>query len=167
MPRLMLLRHAKAESAGKGGGRDHDRALGDRGRRDADEAGRIIAGRGEPIELVLCSTSLRTRETWDSVQAALREGPEVRFLRQIYEAQDTYLDLLRSEAGTAGSVLLVGHNPAIQDTAVALGGGANRLPSGFPTAALAIFDFDGSWSDLAPGAARLVDFITPSAPGSD
>ena len=173
MPRLLLLRHAKAESSGKGGGRDHDRALSKRGAREAAEIGRIIAPQAGALELVLCSTSLRTRETWEAVAPALHPEPEVRFLRAIYETDETYLQLLRSEGGEAQALLLIGHNPAVQETALVLAAprgaraGDPGIPANFPTAAVAIFDFDGSWADLDRGAARLAAFHTPGAAERD
>ncbi len=165
MPRLLLLRHAKAERSGKGGKADHDRQLSKRGRNAAADAGRALAERRKAIDLVLCSTSQRTRETWDAVQAATGDEPEMRFLRELYEAGDTYLDILRAEGGEAPSLLLVGHNPTIQATAVALAAepdsaAATSMATRFPTAALAILDFEGAWADLRPGAAVLAGFLT-------
>ncbi len=155
--RLLLLRHAKAESTGKGGVQDHDRALSDRGRGDATEMGRAIAGRSEPVELVLCSTSRRTRETWERVQPALLGAPEVRFLRELYTAEDTYLEILGSEGGAAASVLLIGHNPTIHETARALD---PDFPRHFPTAALAVFESDADWTGLEQPVARRLAFLT-------
>lgn len=168
MPHLLLLRHAKAESAGKGSGGDHERALSTRGRNDAAEMGSVFAARGETVELVLCSTSLRTRETWELVRPAVHGSPEVRFLRGIYTAEDTYLDILRAEAGGAASLLLIGHNPTMQNTAATLaakdgGAGGHDFPADFPTAALAILAFEGSWADLQPGTARQIAFLTPGS----
>src|SRR5688500_5630529 len=164
MPRLLLLRHAKAERA-RAGEKDHSRVLSKRGRRDAEEMGRRIAESGEGPELLLCSTSERTRQTWDLVQPALADRIETRFVRALYEADD-YLDILKAEGGDARSVLLIGHNPAIQGTAVRLvaeprtADGAD-LSSQFPTAALAILEGDVGWAELEPAMMRLAAFIRP------
>ena len=164
MPRLLLLRHAKAERA-RAGEKDHSRALSKRGRRDAEEMGRRIAESGERPDLLLCSTSERTRQTWDRVQPALADRIKTRFVRALYEADD-YLDILRAEGGDAQSVLLIGHNPAIQGTAVRLVAeprtvdGAD-LSAQFPTAALAILESDAGWAELKPAMMRLVAFISP------
>jgi phosphohistidine phosphatase len=167
MPRLLLLRHAKAASAEKGGGGDHERALSERGRNDAAEMGRVMAARGETVGLVLCSTSRRTRETWELVQPALRGAPKVRFLRGIYSSEETYIDILRAEGDGADAVLLIGHNPTIQSTALTLaaddGGASGGFPPHFPTAALAILSFDGSWAELQPGTGKPLAFLVPES----
>jgi len=164
MPRLILLRHATAERAGARQS-DHERALTKEGRKEAVAAGRAIADLGEPIDIVLSSDSKRTRETWDGVTSEIGWRPEVRFLPQLFEAHD-YLPTLREQAGRASHVLLIGHNPAMHDTAVRLAAGLSgrdgaKLRSGFPKGALALFDFDGEWTSLQPGRMRLVAFIEP------
>lgn len=166
MPRLLILRHAKAERAGKASARDFDRALSERGERDAEEMGRIVAERGGSIDLVLCSSSERTRQTWNGVRQGLKKPPDPRFLRELYDGQASYLDILRNEGGKAGTVLLIGHNPSIQETAVLLaadvsGPDGQTMKAQFPTAALAMLEFDGEWTDLTPGSARLAAFIRP------
>jgi phosphohistidine phosphatase len=164
MPRLLLLRHAKAERA-RAGDKDHSRALSKRGRRDAEEMGRRIAESGERPELLLCSTSERTRQTWALVQPSLADRTKTRFMRALYEADD-YLDILRAEGGDAQSVLLIGHNPAIQATAVRLVDEPRTVDGGdvsaqFPTAALAILESDAGWAELKPAMMQLVAFIRP------
>ena len=165
MPSLLLLRHAKAERA-RPGESDHERVLAERGRTEAAAVGRAMRERGERPDLVLCSTSVRTRETFELAGIALRGKPEVRFLKKLFDAGGDYFGVLKQEGGGAASVLVVGHNPAIQETALRLAeslaskDGA-RLKQNFPPAALAIFDFDGGWLDLAPGTARLAALITP------
>lgn len=165
MPRLLLLRHAEAERSGKGGKGDHERQLSKRGERAAANTGRALAERRKPIDVVLCSTSQRTRETWEAVQTVVGGEPDVRFLRELYNSGETYLDILRAQGGEAPSLLLIGHNPAIQETAVALdsepdNAEGTRMAVRFPTAALAILDFEGAWADLRPGAAVLAGFLT-------
>jgi len=164
MPRLILLRHASAERAGPGES-DHDRALTKGGKKEATAAGQVLGQRGEKIDLVLSSDSRRTRDTWKGVAAEIDAKPDVRFLRSMFESND-YLPTLKSEGRKAGSVLLIGHNPAMHGTAVEIaaslsGRDGARLRSGFPKAALAIFDFDGEWKTLRPGQMRLEAFIEP------
>ena len=121
---------------------------------------------------MLCSSSARTRETWELARAALGAAPEVRFLRSIYEADADYLPILREEGGEASSLVLVGHNPAIHATALRLakalaGPDGAALAQQFPTAALAVFDFDIPWEKLKPGAMKLVAFLRPSGGEGD
>ena len=164
MPRLLLLRHAKAERA-RPGVSDHERPLSDRGRDDAATIGAAMAGRGERPDAVLCSTSQRTRQTWDALRPILQASPEPRFGRELYDAAD-YLPILRRDGGDAHALLVIGHNPTVHETALLLAGDLGGRDGGalkqrFPTAALAILDFDGSWSDLQPGGARLAAYIRP------
>jgi len=166
MRRLLLLRHAKAERA-RPGETDHERTLAKRGRKDSEAMAKVIAERGEQPDLVLCSTSVRTRQTFEPIRPALAGAPEERFLRALFEAGRDYLPLLRQEGGTALSLLLIGHNPAIHETAVRLAADLDaadgkNLSARFPTAALAIFDFDGDWAEIRPACMRLAAFVTPS-----
>ncbi len=103
---------------------------------------------------------------FEPIRPALAGEPEERFLRALFEAGRDYLPLLRQEGGTALSLLLVGHNPATHETAVRLAAdldtpAGKELSARFPTAALAIFDFDGDWADIRPASMRLAAFITP------
>jgi phosphohistidine phosphatase len=162
MPRLILLRHATAERA-RPRETDHERTLTRGGQKEAKAAGHVLAQRGEAIDLVLSSDSQRTRETWDSVAPEIDAKPKIRFLRSLYEA-DSYLPALRSEGGNATCVLVVGHNPAMHVTAIEAaeslsGRDGQKLASGFPKGAIAIFDFNGEWTSLQPGRMRLVAFI--------
>ena len=165
MPRLLLLRHATAERA-RPGEKDHDRPLTKGGRKEATAIGKAIADVGR-VDLVLSSTSTRTRETWDGVAEALKKKkPEARFLRSLYEPAGTYLPTIRSEGGEAEIILVVGHNPAIQETAVELAvdlasRDGRKLAARFPKGGLAVFEFDGAWRSLQPRAMRLTAFIGP------
>ena len=93
--------------------------------------------------------------------------PDTHFLPSLYERLDEdYLDEIRRHAGAARALLVVGHNSATQTTASTLArdDGSERLKrmrQEFPTGALALFDAEGAWADLAAGAARLVDFVRP------
>lgn len=165
MPRLLLLRHATAERA-RPGASDHQRRLTKRGHREATSAGSLIAERGEEIDLVLSSDAARTRETWEGVEPRLNGTPEVRLLRSLYDAHGTYLPILHDEGGRAGVILLVGHNPTIHATATSLApdlGGRDGaiLAERFPKSALAVLDFDGEWTTLAPREMRLTAFLLP------
>jgi phosphohistidine phosphatase len=163
MPHLLLFRHTKAERT-QPGSTDHARALTKSGRKDSAAMGKAVAKNG-PVDLVLCSDALRARETWEMASQALDSRPEVKLTRAIYDADD-YVPILNTEGGDAKTILLVGHNPAMQETAVSLvedlsGPNGTMLSSRFPKAALAVLDFEGDWATLSPGQAWLVDFVIP------
>ncbi|BAU82297.1 phosphohistidine phosphatase [Streptomyces laurentii] len=165
--RIVLLRHAKADWPQTS---DHERPLAERGRTDAPVAGRRLADTGIGFDLALCSTALRTRETWKLAVQELPERPKTVYEERIYEASPGELIALLNETPDAvADLLLVGHNPGMHGLADILTGRsegdalARMNQVGFPTAAFAVLTFDGSWKSVEPGTGTLVDFWTPHA----
>ena len=172
--RLMLLRHAKSDWPDVP---DRDRPLAKRGQRDAPVIGRWLHDHGYQPELVICSAALRTRQTWDLVAPELGGSPSVTFEPRAYAASAiTLLYLVRELPGGCRAALLVGHNPGVSELASTLletpgdsapGGGAPGAgPPGspglrFPTAAVAVLEFDGDWAGLSLAQARLVAYTSP------
>ena len=85
MRRLMILRHAKAERAAPGG-RDHDRALNERGREDARKIGDYMARHGLLPDRVVVSPAIRTRETWEHAALSVPDTRAVALEPRLYEA---------------------------------------------------------------------------------
>ena len=166
---LMLLRHAKSSLADAGQA-DPDRPLNDRGKQAAVAVGRYMASHGLAPQLVLCSPARRARETWSLVAGELTTIPEILVAAEIYDFGDgkALMECLRSKAGAAQSVLLVGHNPSIGELAQTLIGTGSeklreRLEKKYPTATLAVFSFDlGNWESLAAGSGTLLRFVRPA-----
>lgn len=164
---LLLLRHGKS-SWDDPSLADHDRPLAKRGRKAAERMGEHLRVAGLRPDLVVSSPSRRTRETLDRLGL---EGPEVRLADAVYQAtDDELLGLVREVPEAVGSILLIGHNPAMQELAVQLCGDdrgvkAQQLREKFPTGALAVFEIDGAWRKLVSGSARLVSFTTPRGLG--
>ena len=166
MPRLIVLRHAKAASPANV--LDIDRPLAPRGRDASTLMGRYLSDEGLVPDLALVSPSHRTRETWHLVQPSLGDVM-VRFEPSIYAAPSPLLLTILQEITTPSqSVLLVGHNPGCEELVQALAGSGDadaleRLRRKFPTAALAVIDFNGeSWAELEPDTGRLERFVTPA-----
>ncbi|MBV8432041.1 MAG: histidine phosphatase family protein [Solirubrobacterales bacterium] len=155
---LYLLRHAKS-SWDDPGLEDHDRPLAPRGRKAAKLIGAYLARHHTAISLVLCSPAVRTRQTLELV------GPpgEVQIEPELYRASSVQLlDRLHRAPETADAVMVIGHNPAIQDLAAGLVGPATDLGARkFPTAALATLTFAGAWPELGWGGAEPAEFLTP------
>jgi phosphohistidine phosphatase len=174
MRRLLLLRHAKSDWA-KAEGRardDHERPLTTRGRMAASLMGRYMRDRNYLPALVLCSTAVRTRETLDMVLPALEVSPKVRYEDSLYLAEwPRLLETLRAAPTEASPLLLIGHNPGLEQLAIALLAKpktaairalAEAMARKFPTTALAVLNFrGGSWDAVKPGTGRLVDFMRP------
>jgi phosphohistidine phosphatase len=167
MARLFLLRHAKS-SWGDPGVADFDRPLNLRGRASAPLMGRHMADHALVPDRVLCSAARRTRETFAGILPFLSGDFEARFVKGIYDCpSDTYLPLIRRHGEGARRLMLIGHNPVIQETALSLIGRGNpdlvsAIGAKFPTAGLAVIDFDGEgWADVGPGSGRIVAFFRP------
>ncbi len=166
MRRLLLLRHAKAVPATAR--RDYDRALIERGRRDAERIAAFVAEAGMIPDLVIFSAAERTRETATIVLAAWPRPVEARAEPALYDATRPAIHaIVRALPDAAASVMLVGHNPGVAELANVLAGrGAKidmlRMAGKFPTSGLAALEFDvDRWRDAAYGAARLTRFATP------
>jgi phosphohistidine phosphatase len=162
--RLVLLRHAKA-AAPEPGRRDADRPLTSRGRADAAAAGAWLVAHVGPPDLVVCSPSVRTRETWSAATGAARAlaGCEVRLEPSVYDAwPDTLLDLVRAVPDARSTVVLVGHAPGVPALAERLNRSSGTAPVGdFPTSALAVLAVTGRWADLGPASATLGAYAVP------
>jgi phosphohistidine phosphatase len=152
--RIIVLRHAKADWPNQVA--DHERPLADRGRHQAPEAGRWLTDSGINPDYVLCSTALRTRETWKLAAHELPKRPR-EIIAVLQETPDEFADLI-----------LVGHNPGVLGLTQVLAGdegdvdALNRLRlSSFPTAAIAVLSFAGPWKSVEPGVAKLDSYHTP------
>lgn len=169
MRRLLLLRHAKAvQDSGEG---DPARRLSGRGRADAALMGRAMNMRGYLPDLALCSPSRRTMETWDMLSPELDGVVEINFIKGLYLANPkNIVAAIQTAPDSARALLLIGHNPGMEECAVRLArepvtrAEAKKLAEmreKFPTCALAVLDFDvETWRDVA-GGGILLEFIRP------
>jgi phosphohistidine phosphatase len=169
MRRLLLLRHAKAERS-RPGERDHERVLTPRGRGDAPKLGAYMVRHAFIPDLVVVSTAARTRQTWELAATAFENAPPVQYDGRLYEAApQAILNVIRDTGPQVGTLLVVGHNPGLQELAaqlVAVGDSdaCQRLKEEFPTCALAVINFMvEDWSRLHPHAGRLEHLVTPQS----
>lgn len=157
MDRLILFRHGKAVADAESGD-DFDRRLAPRGARESAEMAERLAGLGYAPDLALVSPALRTRETWDAAEPAFA-GAEARFPPELYLADPGVLRRTAIVAGAqARTVMLVAHNPGLQDLTVRMlmeGGADIALLSSaqqrFPTATAAVFRIDPDGRPVADG----------------
>jgi phosphohistidine phosphatase len=166
--RLVLLRHAKSAWPDVP---DHERPLAPRGERDAPAAGRWLRTSGFVPDLVLCSTARRARETWQLAEEKLGAHPDVVLEQRVYGAStDELLHLARETPSGVRTLMIVGHDPAMQSLTLELADAEpgrdadalGRVRDKFPTAGIAVLAFTGAWRDLGPGQARLADFAGPA-----
>jgi phosphohistidine phosphatase len=170
MLRLLLLRHAKAASPS--GTLDLDRPLAKRGQEAALVMGNYMKKERLEPDLALVSSARRTQETWERVQPILGEI-EMRPEGRIYEASvGRLLEVVREVEPEMRTVLVIGHNPGFEELAKLLIGegdmdGILRLGQKYPTAGLAVIDFDlDRWSDIDKKSGRLERFVTPKSLGT-
>lgn len=163
MPELLILRHAKSDwSTGEA---DFDRPLNPRGQRDAPRMGNWLKSQGLTPNLVLSSPARRARETTLAVVQALALDEEaIRWEAGIYEAHPGALMtvLRRCPAGT-GRVLMVGHNPGLEQLLLRLCPRLSIPADGklLPTATVAHLQLSLDWPELEPGSGELHTLMRP------
>ncbi|MGH2735938.1 MAG: SixA phosphatase family protein [Actinomycetota bacterium] len=165
MPTLFVLRHAKSSWA-EDDRPDHERRLAERGQKAGRRmATHIMDARIAP-DVVLCSSATRARETLALVAAGFSTRPDVRIDERLYGADAAaIIALLQQELPPeVESVLVVGHNPALQDLVVELAGEGDlrdEVAHKFPSGALATLQVGRAWAELGPGEATLDAFVKP------
>lgn len=165
MPRLWLLRHAKS-SWDEPGLDDHDRPLAPRGLDAAARVAGYLERETIRPSLVVCSSARRARETLSAVLPSLGTDLTVRIDPDLYTFSGArLLEVVLGFPDACEEVMLIGHNPAIEDLAATLARAGERLETlraKYPTAGLAGLDLDvASWADVAPGRAKLATFVVP------
>ncbi|MBZ9744584.1 histidine phosphatase family protein [Mesorhizobium sp. CO1-1-7] len=165
MKQLLLLRHAKS-SWDDPDLNDFDRPLAERGLKAARLIGRELGARNWLPDQALVSPALRTRDTWRLVAAELPVHPRVAFADALYDAAAAdILGQLRKADPSTSCLLVLGHNPGLEELAKQLAGPGSeakarkRLEEKFPTAALARFVLEDDWSGVS--AARLTHCLRP------
>jgi phosphohistidine phosphatase len=173
MRRLMLLRHAKTESEAPTG-RDQDRRLDERGRRDATDIGSWIGRHPPSPDIVLVSPAVRAQQTWNLAAEAMQDHapqPQAETVAGLYGADPAQLlQMVRMASATdPRQLMLVGHNPGMHELALALAGsgdadGRRALADNLPTSGLVVFDFAiDNWNDVGFRHGKLVLFLTPKS----
>ena len=167
MRRLLILRHAKSSWAELGAS-DHDRPLNRRGEEAAPRIGAYLRRHKLIPDGVLCSTARRARATWDLVAAEAPAAPPATYEARLYDATPrTLLDVFRHAPSGAQSVLVVGHNPGLQEVATQLIAAGDlddreRLREKLPTGGLVVIDFTiEGWAKLHARSGRLERFVVP------
>ncbi|MDX8480439.1 histidine phosphatase family protein [Mesorhizobium sp. VK24D] len=165
MRQLLILRHAKS-SRDDPKLDDFDRPLAPRGLKTAPLIGRELSRRGWLPELALVSPALRTRDTWRLVAEELPKHVHAEFAEELYEAAPAAI-LARVRQAKASSLIVIGHNPGLQNFVLRLAGAGSdagvfgKIEAKFPTAALARFTVDEDWASLEFGGARLTHCVRP------
>jgi phosphohistidine phosphatase len=164
---LLLMRHAKAERL-EAGGNDFDRSLAPRGQADAKTIGTYLVRHRSIPDRSVISPATRTRETWARASGAFEKTPPASFENRLYDAAPAaILDVIKQTPDSVGTLLVIGHNPGLQELAAMLVASGDvdareRMGREFPTSALATISFAvETWSGVHARGGRLEHFITP------
>ncbi len=173
MKTVTLFRHSKSGDKDNPNIEDFDRPLASRGLKAAPKMGAVMRDRKLKPDLILSSPSVRTRQTLSlAAPEAWDTPPEIRFEERLYDASaQTLFKALRELADDVAHVMIVGHNPGLQELAAALVSPGSRareeLKEKLPTSAVVSFDFNARhWAKLMPGSGRLRLSISPNMLGS-
>lgn len=147
---LILLRHAKSDWSGDEA--DLLRPLAKRGRHQAPEAGRWLAANIGSVDLAVVSPAERARSTWKLASAELAAPPPIRFEERAYTASGSaLLGIVRELPDDVKTVVLVGHNPGLEELASALSGHEVQML----TSGLAVLSVDAPWSTAGHSSSAL------------
>ncbi|HLN79017.1 MAG TPA: histidine phosphatase family protein [Nocardioidaceae bacterium] len=147
---LILLRHAKSDWSGDAA--DIARPLAKRGRRQAPESGRWLNANIAGIDLAIVSPASRAQSTWDLVAAELDAPPPTRIDDRVYAASGVdLLGVVQELPEDIDTVVLVGHNPGLEELVARLTG----EPVPLPTSAIAVIAMPGSWVTAGHTSAAL------------
>lgn len=112
------------------------------------------------VDLVLCSSARRARETLERLGDTFGDAETLDEDGLYGAGDDELLERLRRLPAEVDSVAVIGHNPGLHDLAVALTRAGRKLER-YPTGAVAVLEFEGPWSDLDSGRAKLRSFVKP------
>ena len=169
MKKVTLFRHAKSGDKNNPDIDDFRRPLAQKGLKAAPKMGEAMRGAKLTPDLILCSPSVRTRQTLElAATEAWDSHPDVRFEKRLYEASSAaLLKALKELPSNVTHVMVVGHNPGLQELAARLAPPDSEARHQFreklATAAIVSFSFGvGDWKDLKPGAGQLQLSISPA-----
>jgi len=158
MRELILLRHAHADPAITGQ-TDMDRPLSPEGLAEAEAAGRWLHANHLVPDLVLCSPSRRTRETLEAVLEAVGYVDQ-RLEDDIYEGSSGVLAALADRHRTVDRLLVVGHNPGLEQLVALMHSGQSGDYRGMPPGGVAVLKLPVD-AEVEPGIASLSAFWWP------
>jgi len=162
--RLVLIRHAKAAD----GPVDAQRRLADRGRADAPAIGRWLAGEDVAPDRVVVSPARRAVQTWELAAGELGDVASPLLDERMFDNTiDALLDVIRDTPESVGVLVLVGHNPSVQELARYLDDGhaesaaRQEMVRNYPTSGVAVLELNTPWAQVGAAAGKLVDFAIP------
>ena len=130
MKTLLILRHAKSSWKNPGLA-DYDRPLNQRGKRDAPRMGQLLKKENLTPDAILCSTAKRARDTAEAIAETSGYEGEIEFKPEFYMGDpEAYRRALRGVSDDCQCVMVVGHNPGLEELVETLSGEAETMPTG-------------------------------------
>lgn len=163
MKHLTILRHAKADRP-EDFSRDFDRPLTKRGIKDAEHVATAISTLEPGIDWVISSPAARTRQTVEHILPSLGAGQQAQWDDAVYAATaDELLAVLNAAPPEVAHILLVGHNPGMEELVSGLAAGSpTRLSCALATAAFAHLEVEiAYWNQIRWGSGRLLLMVPP------
>ncbi len=160
MKRLTLIRHATSHTSAESGS-DHDRPLTEQGLNEASQMASLLAGQGNPPQLILSSSAKRALTTAHIFAEALAyPQQEIELLPELYSAYNTTLiNLIQRQDDNLQHIALVGHNPAISEFSQFLSGTRTGMS---PATVIQLQLSITQWCELAENCATLQHALRPS-----
>lgn len=167
MKQIFLLRHAKSDWSDPFLA-DHDRPLNKRGRSAAHNIGKYLKLKNIQPDLITCSSAVRTQETLACFQEKAELTSHIKYDSILYGASaDQILAVIQCQPPEVSSLMIIGHNPGIEDIALNLTGTdpSNQLPNIYdkvPTGSLITYEFGvNSWAHISLKSGTLTSFVRP------
>ncbi|MFN1834833.1 SixA phosphatase family protein [Balneola sp. MJW-20] len=163
MKQIHLLRHAKS-SWDDPDLRDFERPLAERGKTDAPRMGRFIRMIDHKPDVICSSTAFRAKETTQLfIEGAKMDESVIKWNEDLYfNGPSAYMECIRQTPDRFESLMLVGHNPNMEEIATRLSGGKEKVSFRMPTAALICFEtFAHKWSDVGPSTCQVKWMMIP------
>lgn len=159
--KLYIFRHGKSDWEASLSS-DHERTLAERGKYAAEQMGKHLAGIRQVPELVLCSTSIRTKQTLALAKVKGGWICDIKYYRELYLASaEEALEIIQKQDDTAETLMVVSHEPMCSTLIAELAMGANVK---FPTASLGRISLKvNQWKDVKVNRGRLDWLLTPKA----
>ena len=158
MKTVFLLRHAKSDW-NHPNITDFDRSLNKRGLNDAKRLNAFLAVEGYYFDKIYCSAAVRTTQTHDLVLDEAGEYVDAEFLDDLYHCNCDYiLDLLKVQAKSTNTILIINHMPTIQIVYEFLSG---ESIGNYPTCTLSALEFEGDWGDITKIRCHKKLFLSP------
>jgi phosphohistidine phosphatase len=162
--RLVLIRHSKAAD----GPVDTERPLADQGRDDAPAIGRWLASADLAPDRVVVSPATRARQTWGLAASQIADAPSPTVDARMYDnTVESLREIVRETPADVGVLVLVGHNPSVEEFAHYLDDGRGesearrQMAQKYPTSGVAVIELTTAWADVQADAGTLTAFGTP------